>query len=168
MWRISTGVRAINRLLPTAAGAGTRARSGRSGARRSPPSATGPADRAAAGSAGRSAGRPRERRTRSSRARRPLNVRSPRRAAFLRLVEEAAALEHAGALLSRDFDVSGREQEHLVGNALHAPVERIGEAAGEVDQALREVLVGALKVEDHGDTVLEAIGDLLRVVEAAR
>ena len=38
----------------------------------------------------------------------------------------------------------------------------------EVDQPLREVLVAALEVEDHRHAFLEAVGDLLRVVEAAR
>ena len=36
---------------------------------------------------------------------------------------------------------------------------------GEVDQALGEVGVGALEVEDHRDRVLELVGDLLGVVE---
>src|SRR5205823_15063764 len=74
--------------------------------------------------------------------------RSPR---FLRLVEEAAALEQARPLLGRDLDVSRREQEHLVRDALHAPVQRVREPAGEVDQPLRQLLVGALQVEDDRD-----------------
>src|SRR5438552_7341682 len=44
----------------------------------------------------------------------------------------------------------------------------ICEPAREVDQALREFLVGSLEVEDDGDRVLEPVRDLLRVVEAAR
>src|SRR5437763_5254166 len=86
----------------------------------------------------------------------------------LRLVEEAAALEHAGPFLGRDLDVSRGEQEDLVRDALHAAVERVREPAGEVDQPLRQLLVAALEVEDHRHPVLEAVGDLLRVVEAAR
>ena len=69
---------------------------------------------------------------------------------------------------ARHLDVARREEEDLVGDPLHAAVERVGEAAREVDQPLRELLVGALEVEDHRDAVLEPVGDLLRVVEAAR
>src|SRR5437899_11420062 len=87
---------------------------------------------------------------------------------FLRLVEEAASFEQLGALLGGDLDVARGQQEDLVGHALHAAVERIGEAAGEVDQPLREILVGALEVEDDGDPLFELVRDLLRVVEAAR
>src|SRR5579883_1097979 len=64
------------------------------------------------------------------------------------LVEEAAALERAGALLGGELDVPRGEQEDLVGDALHAAVERVGEPAREVDQPLRELGVGALQVED--------------------
>src|SRR2546421_12934637 len=63
---------------------------------------------------------------------------------FLRLVEEAAALEQAGALLRRDLDVSRREQEHLVRDALHAPGQPVREPAGGVDPPLRQLLVGAV------------------------
>src|SRR6266536_3806011 len=87
---------------------------------------------------------------------------------FLRLVEEAAALEQLRALLGGDLDVARRQQEDLVGDALHAAVEGVREPAREVDQALRELGVGALQVEDHRDLLLELVGDLLRVVEAAR
>src|SRR5438094_7124704 len=86
----------------------------------------------------------------------------------LSLVEEAAALEHPGPFLGRDLDVARGEQEDLVGDPLHAAVERVGETAGEVDQPLRKLLVAALAVEDHRHPVLEAVGDLLGVVEAAR
>ena len=48
------------------------------------------------------------------------------------------------------------------------PLERVREAAREVDQPLRELRVRALQVEDHGDRLLELVRDLLRVVEAAR
>src|SRR5687767_16036822 len=93
---------------------------------------------------------------------------SPPTALLLRLVEEAAALEQAGPLLRRDLDVLRRQQEHLVGDALHPAVERIRQPAGEVDQTLRELRVGALEVEDDRDRVLELVRDLLRVVEAPR
>src|SRR3954452_2987343 len=83
----------------------------------------------------------------------------------LALVEEAL-LDQPRALLGRYLDVARGEQEHLVGDPLHAPVERIGEAGGKVDQPLREVGVGALEVQDHRDGVLELVRDLLGVVEA--
>src|SRR5439155_11316448 len=86
----------------------------------------------------------------------------------LSLVEEPAPLEQLRALLGAHLDVSRREQEHLVGDALHAAVQRVREAAREVDQPLRELRVGVLEVEDHRDRLLEAVCDLLRVVEAAR
>src|SRR2546423_10197331 len=87
---------------------------------------------------------------------------------LLGLVEEAAALEEAGALLCGDFDVARRQEEDLVGDALHPAVERVRQPTGEIDQALGEILVRALEVEDDGDRILELVRDLLRVVEAAR
>ena len=58
-----------------------------------------------------------------------------------------------------------REQEHLVGDPLHATVQRVGQPAREVDQPLGQIGVGALEVEDHRDRVLELVGDVLHVVE---
>src|SRR3954447_7652029 len=87
---------------------------------------------------------------------------------LLRLVEEAAALEQRCSLFGGDLHVPGREEEDFVGDALHAAVQRVREPAREVDQALRQLGVGALQVEDHRDALLVAVGDLLRVVEAAR
>lgn len=58
-----------------------------------------------------------------------------------------------------------REQEHLVRDALHVAVESVAEAAGEVDEATREVAVDALEVDDHGLVALEVVGDHLDVVE---
>src|SRR5919204_6778545 len=81
----------------------------------------------------------------------PMRPSSGRTRGFLRLVEEAAALEHPRALLGRDLDVLRRQQEDLVGHALHASVERVREPAREVDQPLRELRVRALQVEDHRD-----------------
>src|SRR5450759_5008280 len=80
------------------------------------------------------------------------------------LIEEAL-LDQPRSLLGGDLDGAGGEHEDLVGDALHAPVERVGEARGEVDEALCEVGVRALEVEDHGDPVLELVGDLLGVGE---
>src|SRR6478752_840254 len=85
---------------------------------------------------------------------------------FLRLVEEAAALEEGSALLGGDLYVSRREQEDLVGDALHAAVERVGQAAREIDQALRQIGVRALQVQDDRDGLLELVGHVLGVVEA--
>src|SRR6188472_482950 len=69
------------------------------------------------------------------------------------LVEEAL-LDQPRALLGRYLDVARGEQEHLVGNSLHPAVEGVGETGGEVDEALGEVRVRALEVEDHGNRVL--------------
>src|SRR3954453_2216332 len=83
------------------------------------------------------------------------------------LVEEALLYE-TGALLRGDLDVARREQEDLVGDPLHAAVERVGEARGEVDETLRELRVRALEIEDHRHGVLELVRHLLGVVEALR
>src|SRR4029079_10159260 len=85
----------------------------------------------------------------------------------LRLVEEAP-LEHPRPVLGGELDVARREQEDLVGDPLHPTVEGVRETARKVDQALGELAVRRLEVEDHRDSVLEPVGDLLRVVEAAR
>src|SRR5438132_7399969 len=98
----------------------------------------------------------------------PMAPISASNALFLRLVEESAALEHPRPLLGGHLDVPRREQEDLVGDALHAAVQRVGEAAREVDQPLRELGVGALEVEDDRDRLLELVRDLLGIVEAAR
>src|SRR6478672_3283555 len=83
------------------------------------------------------------------------------------LVEEAL-LDELRAFLSRDLDVARREHEDLVGDPLHAAVEGVGEPAGEVDEALGEVGLDALEVQDDRDRVLELVRDLLGVVEALR
>src|SRR3954469_26004697 len=83
------------------------------------------------------------------------------------LVEEAL-LDQPRALLGRHFDVARREQEDLLGDLLHAAVERVGETRGEVDEALGEVAVDALEVDDDRDLVLELVGDVLGVVERLR
>ena len=51
------------------------------------------------------------------------------------LVEEAF-FDEPGPLFGGDLDVPGGEQEDLVGDPLHATVERVCEPRGEVDQAL--------------------------------
>src|SRR6266702_2658144 len=101
----------------------------------------------------------------------PMLLSSAPRAVVLQhsgLVEEAAALEQMRTLLGGHFHVSRREEKDLVCDALHAAVERVGEPAREVDQPLREILVGVLEIEDDGNGVLELVCDLLRVVEASR
>src|SRR5918994_3904828 len=80
------------------------------------------------------------------------------------LVEEAL-LDQPRALLRRDLDVARREQEDLVGDPLHAAVERVGEAGREVDQAHGQLVVGPLEVEDDRDRLLELVRDVLGVVE---
>src|SRR5512133_875305 len=81
------------------------------------------------------------------------------------LVEEAL-FDELRAFLRRDLDVARREHEDLVGDPLHAAVEGVGEPAGEVDEALGEVGLDALEVQDDRDGVLELVRDLLGVVEA--
>ena len=49
---------------------------------------------------------------------------------------EKALFDQPRALLGGDLDVARGEHEDLVGDPLHAAVERVGKAAGEVDQAL--------------------------------
>src|SRR3954454_22361083 len=85
----------------------------------------------------------------------------------LRLVEEAL-FDQPGALLGGDLHVARREQEDLVGDSLHATLEGVRQARGEVDQALGQLGVGALEVDDHRDRVLELVRDLLGIVEAFR
>src|SRR5450759_4962662 len=88
----------------------------------------------------------------------------PGRAGELELIEEAL-LNEARPLLGRDLDVARREQEDLVADPLHAPVEGVGEPAAEVDESLGELRARALQVDDHRDVDLELVGDLLCVVE---
>ena len=64
--------------------------------------------------------------------------------------------------------VARRQQEHLVGDPLHPAVERVRQAGGEVDQALGEIGLGPLQVDDDRDRVLELVRDVLRVVERLR
>src|SRR5579864_121438 len=87
-------------------------------------------------------------------------VRRPRQNRCSGLVVEAAALEQLRALLCAHLHVSRGEQKYLVGDALHAAVERVGESAREVDQAFGELGVGVLEVEDDRNRVLELVGDL--------
>src|ERR1700710_2085209 len=83
------------------------------------------------------------------------------------LVEEAR-VEVARLVLGGQLDVLGREQEDLVGDALHAALERVGEPGGEVDQPLGEARLDGLQIDDDRDAALVAVADRLRVVERAR
>ncbi len=49
------------------------------------------------------------------------------------LVEKAAAVERPCTLLRGQLDVPRREEKHLVGHPLHAPVEGIGQPTREID-----------------------------------
>ena len=69
-------------------------------------------------------------------------------------------------LLLGDLDVRGRQQEHLVGGLRHRAVQRVREAAREVDQPALQVTVDALQVQDDGLAGLQPVADLLGVVEA--
>ena len=71
-------------------------------------------------------------------------------------------------LLRADLHVARGEHEDLAGDPLHAAVQRVREAAGEVDEALGELGVGALEVQHDRDRLLELVGDLLGVVEGLR
>ena len=62
-------------------------------------------------------------------------------------------------------DVARGQHEDLAGDPLHAAIQRVRQAAGEVDEPLGELGVGALEVQHDGDRLLELVGDLLRVVE---
>src|SRR5437879_5719469 len=77
------------------------------------------------------------------------------------------ALLKPALLLGRDLDVGRREQEDLVGDPLHLAAESVGEPAGEVDEAAREVAVAALEVHDDRLVHLQLVADLLGIVEPA-
>ena len=92
----------------------------------------------------------------------------------------AAAIALPGMIKMLDFIAIGtndlvqytlavdRNNDHLANlyDPLHPAVERIRQAAAEVDQPLAEVDVGGLQVQHDGEAVLELVGHLLRVVEA--
>src|SRR4051795_10518354 len=68
------------------------------------------------------------------------------------LVEEAL-FDELGLLLGRDLNVARGQHEDLVRDPLHAAVEGVRQAAGEVDQPLGEVVVGVLEVQDDRDAL---------------
>ena len=69
-------------------------------------------------------------------------------------------------LLRRHFDVGRRQEEDLIGDAVHLAAEPVGEPAREVDDPAGEIAVDVLKVDDHGLRHLQLVADLLGVVEA--
>src|ERR671913_601621 len=84
---------------------------------------------------------------------------------LLELVEERP-LGDALALLRAHLDVARREQEDPVGNGLDVAVERVGQARAEVHHPATQVAVDALEVQDHRLLALEAVREVLGVVEA--
>ena len=89
------------------------------------------------------------------------------RATLVARVEEAL-VDETLAILCRYFDIGGRQEEDLLGDALNRTVERVRHARAEIDQTTRQIGLGRLQVDDHGYTVLEAVGDLLGIVVRAR
>src|SRR5918994_1214168 len=83
---------------------------------------------------------------------------------LLELVEERP-LGYALALLRAHLHVARREQEDPVGDGLDVAVERVGQAGAEVHHSPRKIPVHVLEVEDHGLLALEAVGQVLGVVE---
>src|SRR5215204_1035767 len=83
------------------------------------------------------------------------------------LVEERP-FGDALALLRANLDVARREQEDPVGDRLDVAVERVGQARTEVDHSAAQVAVDALEVQDHRLLTLEAVGEVLGIIEAGR
>src|SRR5215210_9565869 len=82
----------------------------------------------------------------------------------LELIEERP-LGDALALLRAHLDVARRKQEDPVGNGLDVAVERVGQARAEVHHPTAEVAVDVLEVQDHRLLALEAVREVLGVVE---
>src|SRR5215216_4912422 len=81
------------------------------------------------------------------------------------LVEERP-FGDALALLRAHLDVARREEENPVGHGLDVSVERVGQARAEVHHPAAEVAVDVLEVKNNGLLALEAVGEVLGVVEA--
>jgi hypothetical protein len=64
-----------------------------------------------------------------------------------------------------DLHIGWGEKQHLVGDLLHAPVQRVGSAAAEVDQPPGQLAIDALQVDDHRLILPEMIGDLLCITK---
>src|SRR5690606_15920792 len=83
------------------------------------------------------------------------------------LVEEAgvrAVVARRHVLLAGDLDVLGREQEHLVGDALDRTAEAEDQAGREVDETLGVRIVHVGEVDDDGRARAERLTDDARVV----
>src|SRR3990170_455370 len=74
------------------------------------------------------------------------------------LVVEVAAGDPL-AIFGGHVDAARREQVHAVGDHLDLAVEPVHETGGEIHQTAGDRVVGALQVHDHGDPVLEPVGD---------
>src|SRR5215213_8374381 len=83
----------------------------------------------------------------------------------LELVEERP-LGYALALLRAHLHVAWGEQEDPVGDGLDVAVERVGQAGTEVHHPAAQVAVDVLEVQDHRLLTLEAVREVLGVVEA--
>src|SRR5919112_4632047 len=82
----------------------------------------------------------------------------------LELIEERP-LGDALALLRAHLDVARSKQEDPVGDRLDVAVERVGKARAEVHHPAAEVAVDVLEVQDHRLLALEAVREVLGVVE---
>src|SRR5215211_9006230 len=83
----------------------------------------------------------------------------------LELVEERP-LGDALALLRAHLDVARREQEDPVGHRLDIAVERVRQARAEINHPAAQVAVDVLEVQNNGLLALEAVREVLGVVEA--
>src|SRR5215218_3042499 len=83
---------------------------------------------------------------------------------LLELVEERP-LGDALALLRAHLHVAWGEQEDPVGDGLDVAVERVGQAGTEVHHPAAQVAVDVLEVQDHRLLTLEAVREVLGVVE---
>src|SRR5262249_53394137 len=86
-------------------------------------------------------------------------------AAALELVEEAS-LDEALPLLGGDLHVGRGEQVDARGDHLDLPIEAEDQPGGEVHQATRDLIVGALEVHDDRHALPIPLPDVARVVEA--
>ena len=59
-------------------------------------------------------------------------------------------------------------EEYIVADLLDIPVERVGCAADEINDAARYALLCLFKIEDDGFLLLEIHRHLLRIIEALR
>src|SRR5215217_8066407 len=83
----------------------------------------------------------------------------------LELVEERP-LGDALALLRAHLDVARREKEDPVGHRLDIAVERVRQAGAEINHPAAQVAVDVLEVQNNGLLALEAVREVLGVVEA--